>query len=61
MRGRRWWPALCLLALCFLPRATQAQDDRSVKSPDGHLEFRLFTAPPEGSILNCLAYQVWLR
>ena len=32
-----------------------------MKSPDGQLEFRLFTALPEGSILNCLAYQVWLR
>lgn len=32
-----------------------------MKSPDGQLEFRLFTALPDGSILNCLAYQVWLR
>lgn len=49
----------CLLPL--LAGAVHAQDERSVKSPDGQLEFRLFTALPEGSILNCLAYQVWWR
>lgn len=51
-------PALLLLALTLCP-AAHATDDRSVKSPDGKLEFRLFTSLPEGSILNCLAYQVW--
>ncbi len=50
-----------LLALLLASGAAQAQDDRSVKSPDGQLEFRLFTALPDDSILNCLAYQVWLR
>jgi hypothetical protein len=50
-----------LLALLLASGATQAQDERSVKSPDGHVEFRLFTALPDDSILNCLAYQVWLR
>jgi hypothetical protein len=63
MRGGLWprlcWPAL--LALSLLNPAARAQDERTVKSPDGHLEFRLFTALPEDSILNCLAYQVWLR
>jgi hypothetical protein len=58
MRGRLSWPALALCVLC-LPAC--AQDERSVKSPDGQLEFRLFTALPDGSILNCLSYQIWLR
>jgi hypothetical protein len=53
--------SLCLLVLSLLPGAAHAQDERSVKSPDGHLEFRLFTALPDDSILNCLAYQVWLH
>jgi len=48
----------CLLPL--LAGAGHAQDERSVKSPDGRLEFRLFNALPDGSILNCLAYQLWL-
>ncbi len=52
-------PALFLLALTLLCPAARATDDRAVKSPDGKLEFRLFTSLPEGSILNCLAYQVW--
>jgi alpha-glucosidase len=50
-----------LACLLLLMGAVHAQDERSVKSPDGQLEFRLFTALPENSILNCLAYQVWLR
>ena len=49
----------CLLPL--LAGAAHAQDERRVVSPDGQLEFRLFTAVPDGSVLNCLAYQVWLR
>ena len=52
-------PALFLLALTILCPAAHATDDRAVKSPAGKLEFRLFTSLPEGSILNCLAYQVW--
>ena len=47
----------CLLPLLAL--AAHAQDERRVVSPDGQLEFRLFTAVPEGSAMNCLAYQVW--
>ncbi len=60
VRGRQWLPALYLSlgALCLCGQAVGAQDDRSVKSPDGQVEFRLFTALPEGAILNCLAYQV---
>ena len=57
--GRRFSSAL--FALCLLASGAHAQDDRSVKSPDGQLEFRLFTALPDDSILNCLAYQVWLH
>jgi alpha-glucosidase len=49
---------LCLLPL--LAGAVHAQDERRVVSPDGQLEFRLFTVLPEGSGLNTLAYQVWL-
>jgi alpha-glucosidase len=52
-------PALLLFALTFLCPAAHATDDRAVKSPDGKLEFRLFSSLPEGSILSCLAYQVW--
>jgi hypothetical protein len=59
IKGRLYWPAL--LALCLLVRVAHAQDERSVKSPDGQLEFRLFTALPDGSILNFLEYQVWLH
>lgn len=57
--GRLRWSALFLFALAILCPAAHATDDRAVKSPDGRLEFRLFTALPEGSILNCLAYEVW--
>jgi alpha-glucosidase len=46
----------CLLPL--LAGAAHAQDDRKVVSPDGKLEFRLFTTLPEGAQLNSLAYQV---
>jgi hypothetical protein len=60
IRGRLFWPALFTLC-CFFAPAAHAQDDRSVKSPDGQVEFRLFTALPDGSILNCLAYQVLLH
>jgi alpha-glucosidase len=53
------WLALFLFALTILCPAAQATDDRAVRSPDGKIEFRLFTSLPEDSILNCLAYQVW--
>jgi alpha-glucosidase len=48
----------CLLLL--LTGAAHAQDERRVATPDGKLEFRLFTTMPQGSGLNTLAYQVWL-
>ncbi|HVY93420.1 MAG TPA: glycoside hydrolase family 97 N-terminal domain-containing protein [Bryobacteraceae bacterium] len=57
--GRLRWSALFLFAITLLCPAAHATDERAVKSPDGKLEFRLFTALPEGSILNCLAYEVW--
>jgi alpha-glucosidase len=57
--GSRRCPALFLFALTLLCPAAHATDDRAVKSPDGKLEFRLFTSLPDGSVLNCLAYQVW--
>ena len=50
---------VCLLPL--LAGAAHAQDDRKVVSPDGQLEFRLFTTLPAGAQLNSLAYQVRLR
>ncbi len=49
----------CLLPL-FLG-AAHAQDERRVVSPDGQLEFRLFTFMPPGNGLNTLAYQVRLH
>jgi hypothetical protein len=58
IKGRWIWPAL---ALCLLSIPAHAEDERSIKSPDGQLEFRLFTALPDDSIFNSLAYQVWLR
>lgn len=51
---------LCLLPL-FAAAAAHAQDLQQVVSPDGKLEFRLFTVMPEGHGLNSLAYQVWWR
>ncbi len=56
LRGRR---ILSALAFCLVSLPACAQDERSVKSPDGQLEFRLFTALPDDAILNSLAYQVW--
>ena len=49
------------LLLCLLPLlagAAHAQDEQRVVSPNGQLEFRLFTTLPEGDQLNSLAYQV---
>jgi hypothetical protein len=48
---------LCLLAVS----AVLAQDVRTVTSPDGQLEFRLFVGQPEDSGLSRLAYQVFYR
>ena len=65
MRRSRFWLvlacALSLLAGVAHAQGFPANDDRNVLSPDGQLEFRLFTSVPEDSNLNCLAYQVWLR
>ena len=47
---------VCLLPL--LAGAAHAQEDRRIVSPDGQLEFRLFTTLPQGAQLNSLAYQV---
>jgi len=52
--ARLGWP---LFLLCFAPLAL-AQDERSVTSPDGQIEFRLFLAQPEPGALFHLAYQV---
>jgi hypothetical protein len=49
----------CLLPL--LAGAVHAQDELRVPSPDGQLEFRLFTFVPGGNGLNTLAYQVRWR
>lgn len=52
------------LLVCLLPLlagAAHAQDERIVVSPDGELEFRLFTVMPQGSGLNTLAYRVRWR
>ena len=57
MKQVRWAMCLCL----FIAGAANAQDDRKITSPDGQIEFHLFTSVPEGSILNCLAYQIWWR
>jgi len=50
---------VCLLPL--LAGVAHAQDVQRIVSPGGQLEFRLFTAMPQGAGLNTLAYQVWLR
>ncbi len=46
---------LCLLAVT----GVRAQDVRTVRSPDGQLEFRLFVGQPPDSGLSRLAYQVF--
>lgn len=60
-RGRQWLPALFFISANFFCGVAYAQDERSVKSPDGQVEFRLFTTLPDGAILNALSYQVLLR
>jgi len=49
--------------LTFLIAAScaQAQDARSVVSPNGQLEFRIFVGQPKDSGLSRLAYQVFYR
>jgi hypothetical protein len=54
-----WKFLVCLPPL--LAGAVPAQDELRVVSPDGQLEFRLFTTLPAGAQLNSLAYQVRLR
>jgi hypothetical protein len=50
-----------LAASGVLAQSSVQQDARSVFSPNGQLEFRLFVGQPEGSGLNRLAYQVYYR
>jgi len=52
---------LFLFLLAVTGVFTQGQDARSVLSPNGQLEFRLFVGQPEGSGLTRLAYQVYWR
>jgi len=52
---------LCLLVVLLLPLVSTravAQDERVVKSPDGKLEFRIFTAESDTTHLDRLAYRV---
>jgi glycosyl hydrolase family 97 len=59
--GRAVRLTAAVLALSVFAALLSAQDERSVKSPDGQLEVRLFSALPDDAILTSLAYQVWLR
>jgi hypothetical protein len=49
------------LALAFLAPAASAQDERSVTSPNGQIEFRLFVATQGNSNLPRIAYEVSYR
>lgn len=51
------WPVFFLL----LVTAARAQDVRSVQSPNGQLEFRLFVSQPEEGMLFHLGYQLLYR
>jgi hypothetical protein len=53
-------PWLCFLLL-VLASAAHAQDVRSVQSPNGQLEFRVFVSRPEEDKLFHLGYQVFYR
>jgi hypothetical protein len=55
MKGRL--PYLPFL-LCVAVTTAFAQDERSVVSPDGHVEFRVFVAPQEENALVRIAYQI---
>ncbi len=46
-----------LLCAALLTLGARAQDERSVASPDGQLEVRLFVAQPDGELPH-LAYEV---
>ena len=51
-----------LAVLLLVPAVSLfAQDARSVTSPDGQIEFRIFLAQPEPGALFQLAYQVFFR
>ena len=55
-------PLFSLLALLVsLCLGVQAQDLKTVKSPDGKLEFRIFVASQEDTALFRLAYQLWYQ
>jgi alpha-glucosidase len=45
-----------------MPFALQAQQDETrVSSPNGQLEFRLFTGQPEGALWARVGYEVWFH
>lgn len=48
-----------LLAIVFLAGAVFAQDERRVRSPNGQIEFRLFTAVQTDNDLPRIAYEVY--
>jgi hypothetical protein len=50
-----------LAATGVLAQNAAQQDARSIFSPNGQLEFRLFVGQPDGSELTRLAYQVYSR
>ena len=50
-----------LLLSLLLATAARAQDFRSVQSPNGQLEFRLFVSQPEEGMLFHLGYQLHYR
>jgi alpha-glucosidase len=45
----------------LLPLGLHAQDERSVSSPNGQVEFRIFVAQPDDGGLSQLAYEVFYR
>lgn len=55
-------PLFSFLALLLaLTTVANAQDLKTVKSPDGKLEFRIFVAGQEDTALFRLAYQLWYQ
>jgi len=54
-------PKFSFLILSFLAITAHAQDVRSVQSPNGQLEFRLFVSQPEEGMLFHLGYQLLYR
>jgi len=54
-------PKISLLILPLLAITARAQDVRSVQSPNGQLEFRLFVSQPEEGMLFHLGYQLLYR